>query len=72
MIKTKYSDDVDALLIQFSEKPVDVAEERGPYILHYAADGDLVLLEVLNARDFIMEAVASVFAGKERAAEAPG
>jgi hypothetical protein len=72
MIKTKYSDDVDALLIQFSEKDVDVAEERGPYILHYAADGDLVLLEVLNGRDFILEAVASVFGDKERAAETPG
>ncbi|MEE9456677.1 MAG: DUF2283 domain-containing protein [bacterium] len=72
MIKTRYSDDVDALLIQFSEKDVDVAEERGPYILHYAADGDLVLLEVLNGREFILEAVASVFAGKEHAAETPG
>jgi len=72
MIKTQYSDDVDALLIQFSEKAIDVAEERGPYILHYAADGDLVLLEVLNGRDFVMETVASIFAGKEHAAGTGG
>lgn len=64
MIKTKYSEDVDALLIELSDKPVDVAEEHGPYIFHYADDGDLVLLEILGAREFVMGVMEGVFESK--------
>jgi hypothetical protein len=64
MIKTKYSEDMDALLIELSDKPVDVAEEHGPYIFHYADDGDLVLLEILGARDFVMGVMEGVFESK--------
>ncbi len=63
MIKTKYSEDVDALLIELSDKPVDVAEEHGPYIFHYADDGDLVLL-ILDAREFVMGVMEGVFESK--------
>jgi hypothetical protein len=61
MIKTKYNKDVDALLIELSDKPIDVAEERGPYIFHYDKDGELVLLEILEGREFIMNVVEGVF-----------
>jgi hypothetical protein len=64
MIKTKYSEDMDALLIELSDKPVDVAEEHGPYIFHYADDGDLVLLEILGAREFVMGVMEGVFESK--------
>lgn len=64
MIKTKYSEDVDALSIELSDKPVDVAEEHGPYIFHYADDGDLVLLEILGAREFVMGVMEGVFESK--------
>ncbi len=62
MVKTKYSRDADALILEFSDKPIDHAEERGSYILHYAADGELVLLEVLGGRELIITAMESVFA----------
>jgi len=61
MVKAKYNRDADALLVELSDKPIDVAEERGPFIFHYAADGDLVLLEVFDAHEFILRAVESVF-----------
>ncbi len=64
MTKTKYSEDTDALLIELSEKPIDVAEEHGPYIFHYADDGDLVLLEILGAREFVMGVMEGVFESK--------
>jgi hypothetical protein len=68
MIKTKYSEDVNALLIELSDKPIDVAEERGPYIFHYAADGELVLLEILEGREFIMNLMEGLFESKGAAA----
>ncbi len=64
MIKAKYSEDVDALLIELSDKPIDVAEEHGPYIFHYAEDGDLVLLEILGAREFVMGVMEGVLDSK--------
>jgi uncharacterized protein YuzE len=64
MIKAKYSEDVDALLIELSDKRVDAAEEHGPYIFHYADDGDLVLLEILGAREFVMSVMEGVFESK--------
>jgi hypothetical protein len=61
MIKTKYSQDVDALIIQLTDKPIDVAEEHGQYIFHYSSDGELVLLEILGGREFLLSAMTSVF-----------
>jgi hypothetical protein len=63
MVKTKYNREADALLLEFSDKPIDVAEERGPFIFHYAADGELVLVEVFDAHEFILRAMESVFEG---------
>jgi hypothetical protein len=61
MIKTKYSQDVDALIIQLTDKPIDVAEEHGQYIFHYSSDGELVLLEILGGREFLLSVMTSVF-----------
>jgi hypothetical protein len=35
MRKIKYSKDFDALLIEFSNKPIDYAEEEGQFIIHF-------------------------------------
>jgi len=44
--KVEYSRDVGALLIELSDKPIDHAQE-GQIIVHFAADGEPVLLEIL-------------------------
>ena len=36
MRKVKYSKDVDALLIELSDKPIDYAEEAGQFIVHFS------------------------------------
>jgi hypothetical protein len=51
----KYSKDVDTLLIELSDKPISYAEEDGQVILHYSDDDMLVLIEVLDFRQFISE-----------------
>jgi len=59
-MNVKYSPDVDALLIQLSDKPVDHAEELGDFIVHYSRDGELVLLEIFRARTFVMSLLESM------------
>ena len=65
MRKIKYSRDVDALLIELSEKPIDYAEEKGRIIVHFTKEGEPVLLEILDAREFILNSIASVLQEKE-------
>lgn len=60
MSKIRYSRDVDALLIELSDKPIDYAEEAGQVIVHFAADGEPVLLEILDARDFLLRSCSTV------------
>jgi uncharacterized protein YuzE len=60
MRKLRYSKDVDILTIELSEKPIDYAEEEGQMIVHYGRDGEPVLFEVLEAKDFLLRALSSV------------
>ena len=38
MKKIKYNRDVDALLVELSDKPIDYAEEEGQIIIHFAKE----------------------------------
>ncbi|MGQ9497503.1 MAG: DUF2283 domain-containing protein [Desulfotomaculales bacterium] len=60
MSKIRYSRDVDALLIELSDKPIEYAEEAGQVIVHFAADGEPVLLEILDAKDFLLRSFSTV------------
>jgi len=63
--RMNYSPDVDALLIEFSEKDIDYAQDMGQFIVHFSEDGELVLLEILDARDFLLEALSNVVKRRE-------
>ena len=65
MRRIKYSRDVDVLLIELSEKQIDYAEEEGQMIIHFSKDGEPVLLEMLNAKDFVLNSIPSVFKEQE-------
>ncbi len=65
MSKVDYSPDVDALLIEFSEKDIDHAEDMGQFIVHFSKNGELVLLEILDAKDFLLEAFSNVVRKQE-------
>jgi uncharacterized protein YuzE len=65
MRKIKYSKDVDALLIELSDKKIDYAEEKGQMIIHFSKDGEPVLLEILDAKDFILNSLSSLVKEKE-------
>ena len=57
MRKIRYSKDADALLVELSTEPVDYAEDSGPFIVHFSKGGEPVLLEVLEAKEFVLGAL---------------
>ena len=65
MRKIKYSKDVDALLIEISDKPIDYAEEEGQIIIHFTEKGEPVLLEILNAKEFMIQSLSSLLEEKD-------
>ncbi len=64
MRRIRYSKDVDALLIELSDKPIDYAEE-GQIIIHFSKDGEPVLIEILDAKEFVLNTLSSVIKEKE-------
>ena len=60
MRKIRYSKDVDALLVELSSEPVDHAEESGQFIVHFSTTGVPVLLEILDAREFVLSSLSSL------------
>jgi hypothetical protein len=69
MRKVRYSKDVDALLVELSSKPIDYAEEAGQFIVHFDKAGEPVLLEILDAKKFLLGSLASLM--KETEASLP-
>jgi len=60
MKKIKYSPDVDAMPSEISvacgaerHRPIAFAEDEGNMILHYSSRGELVLIEILDVKQFI-------------------
>jgi Protein of unknown function (DUF2283) len=53
MKKITYSQDVDAMLVELSARPIAYAEDEGQMILHYSSSGELVLIEILDVKQFI-------------------
>jgi uncharacterized protein YuzE len=70
-LKMRYDREDDVLMIWFAQnKLVDHAEQTDQGILHLTESGEPVLLEILNAREFVPELVRTVMAASP--AEAVG
>lgn len=65
MRKIRYSKDVDALIVELSDKPIDYAEEEGQVIIHFSHEGEPVLIEILDAKEFRLGTILSVMKEKE-------
>jgi uncharacterized protein YuzE len=65
----RYDQQDDVLMIWFAEgKQVDHAERVGQSILHVTQQGEPILLEILNARQFILDMVGTAIVPTEKAA----
>lgn len=65
MTKVKYSKDTDALLIELSDKKIDYAEDKGNIIIHYTSEDEPVLLEIFEAKEFLLNSLSSMIRDKE-------
>jgi hypothetical protein len=66
-MRVKYNRWEDILTLELSEAPIDHAEEAGPIIAHFSTDDKLVLLEILEASDFLSRLTkATIQAESER------
>lgn len=54
-MRIKYNKQNDVLLVEFSKKPIDYAEQSGDLILHFSPGGEAVLLEILEASKFLKQ-----------------
>jgi uncharacterized protein YuzE len=52
-MKIKYDRDADVLTMELSDKSIDHAEEAGPMIIHLTDDNKPVLIEILDASEFL-------------------
>ena len=55
VMRVRYNRKEDILILELSKASIDHAEEAGPIIAHFSTDDKLVLLEILEASDFLAE-----------------
>lgn len=65
MRKLRYSKDANVLVIELSEKPIEYAEEYGQFIVHFSSEGEPVLLEIQDGKDFVLDSLSSVLREQE-------
>ena len=61
-MKIKYDREVDIITIDQGDVGDKIAygEEMGPFIAHFTEEGKLVLLEILEASDFLSVAIKAM------------
>lgn len=66
-MKIKYDREVDIITIDQGDVGDKIAygEEMGPLIAHFTEEGKLVLLEILEASDFLAVAIKAMALPKE-------
>ena len=58
-MKMSYDREEDILMVETAEGNIDHAEEMGPIIVHFTKDEKPVLLEILDASEFLSLATKS-------------
>lgn len=64
-MKINYNREKDIMLVEVSRKQIDYAEEAGPIIVHFSKDRHPVLLEILDASDFLIAATKASIKPKQ-------
>jgi hypothetical protein len=58
-MKISYNREEDIMVLEVSSEKIDFAEEMGPIIVHFNKERKPVLLEILDASEFIATAAKS-------------
>jgi len=66
-MRLNYDQEEDILMIEMlGEGTIDHAEHTGPFIAHFSQDGQLLLLEILDASEFLSSLIKVTMRGKEQ------
>ena len=52
-MKLKYNKEDDILIVELNQNPIDYAEQSGDLIVHFSPKREAVLLEILDASQFL-------------------
>jgi len=63
-MRVKYDRETDILMVKASAEPIAYAEEMGNFIVHFSEGGKPVLLEILDASDFLTQAAKAALTAK--------
>lgn len=63
-MKISYDKENDILMYEITAETIDYAEEVGPIIVHFTKDGKPVLIEILDASEFIAETTEVIMKSK--------
>jgi uncharacterized protein YuzE len=66
-MRISYDREADILMIETApEGAIDHAEHTGPFIAHFGSDGQLLLLEILDASEFLASLIKVTVRGQEQ------
>lgn len=54
-MKIKHNREVDIIMIELSEEDIDYAKEAENMIIHFSKENKPVLIEILDASEFVSE-----------------
>ena len=64
-MKISYNREDDVMVLEVSSDTIDFAEEMGPIIVHFSKRRKPVLLEILDASEFISTVAKSTIRSKD-------
>ncbi len=64
-MKMSYNNNEDIMMVELSSDAIDFAEEMGPVIVHFNSKNKPVLLEILDASEFISVIVKSAMRSRK-------
>lgn len=59
-MKFEYSKEDDVLMIELNQEKIDYAEQTGDLIVHFSPKREAVLLEILDASQFLKKAFRTI------------
>jgi len=59
-MKIKYNKEDDILLVPLNDQKIDYAEQSGDLIVHFSPKRQAVLLEILDASQFLKKAASAL------------
>ena len=66
-MRVTYDREGDILMVEVADEgTIDHAEHTGPFIVHFSPDGELLLLEILDASEFLMTLIKSTLRSQEQ------